>query len=187
MIRKVSPLLSQSATILLILSFVLASCAPAPFKPYTPPEIKYDKLDYYEIQDKLDMIPKPEKLVPVYVVISGESIAVLSKEEKAKATHVLLAPREYAKVGGLVKLAKTYKSLTVEQEALVNTYIDQINALREMLELERQKTILYKELWVDSENAYRQEKAEHDRSNFINRAAMVVVTIGALIVVGLAL
>ena len=174
-------------TILVAMSLVLASCSPAQFKPYTPPEIKYDKLDYYDIQQQLDMIPKPDKLIPVYVVISGETVTVLNKENKDKATHILLAPKEYAKIGGLVKLATTYKSLTIEQEALVNTYIDQINALREMLELERQKTILYKELWVDSENAYRQEKAEHDRSNFINRAAMVIVTIGALVVVGLAL
>ena len=176
-----------SAIMSVIMILILISCAPATFKPFKPPAIQYDRLDGYFIQDQLDMIPKPEKLVPIYVIVKGETIQVIKKEEKSKATHILLAPKEYAKVGGLVKLAKTYKSLTIEQETLVNTYIDQINALREMLELERQKALLYRELWVDSENAYRQEVADHKRDNMINRTGMYLITIGSIIAIALAL
>lgn len=173
-----------SITIIVLLIF-LTSCAPAPFKPYIPPDIKYDKLDYYDVQEILAAISKPDRLEPIYVQFLTEN--QIEEVSKDKATHILLMPKEYAKVGGLVKLAKTYKTVAIEQEILVNTYIDQINALREMLELERQKVLLYRELWVNSENAYRQEKADHDRDNLVNRAGMIVITIGAIVAVALAL
>jgi hypothetical protein len=188
MIQKLSPSFSQIVTILVLMSFILISCAPAPFKPYKPPEIHYDKLEPYDIQDTLAMIPKPEKLQPIYVrMLDGDRIEQLPADRKGESTHVLLVPKEYAKVGGVVKLAKTYKEITIEQEILVNTYIDQINALREMLELERQKALLYRELWVDSENAYRQELADHKRDNMINRTGMYLITIGSIIAIALAL
>lgn len=170
----------QTVTIFLL----LCSCGPAKFDPYTPPEIKYDKLENYEVQSLLASIPKPEKLNPIYVRLDGNTITQVPKDE---ATHILLAPQEYAKVGGLVKLATTYKKIAIEQETLVNTYIAQINALREMIVLERQKALLYRELWVDSENAYRQEKYEHDRDNALNRTGMYIITIGSVIAVALAL
>lgn len=176
----------SSVWVLVLLMFIV-SCAPAQFTPYKPPEIKYDKLDQYNIEETLAMIPKPEKLQPIYVRLLGDAIEQLPKERKGEATHILLVPREYAKVGGLVKLATTYKAIVIEQEILVNTYIDQINALREMLVLERQKALLYRELWADSENAYRQEKSEHDRDNFINRTGMYMITIGSIIAIALAL
>lgn len=167
-----------------ILFFLLCSCAPAKFEPYRPPEIKYDKLEDYDVQSLLANIPKPEKLEPIYVKLDGINITKVSKEE---ATHILLAPKEYAKVGGVVKLATTYKEIAIEQETLINTYIAQINSLREMIVLERQKALLYRELWVDSENAYRQEKYEHDRDNALNRTGMYIITIGSIIAIALAL
>lgn len=173
----------QTVTLLLLIT----GCAPSNFAPYQPPEIKYDKLQDYDIQFALTTIPKPDKLEPIYVRLEGTYITQLSKEEKDLATHILLAPKEYAKVGGVVKLAGTYKSIVIEQEMLVNTYIAQINALREMIVLERQKALLYRELWVDSENAYRQEKYEHDRDNTLNRAGMYIITIGSVIALALAL
>jgi len=184
--KKVSHLSKQIIAIIITLLF-LVSCAPAPFNPYTPPEIKYDKLDHYDIKQTLAMIPKPEKLQPIYVKIIGDKIEQLPKERKNEATHILLVPKEYAKIGGLVKLATTYKAVAIEQETLVNTYIDQINALREMLTLERQKSILYRELWVDSENAYRQERASHKRDNALNRAGMYIITIGSVVAIALTL
>jgi hypothetical protein len=169
------------------LLLLLTGCAPSKFEPYRPPEIKYDKLQDYDIKEALNNIPKPDKLVPIYVKLEGTYITQLTKEQKDQATHILLAPNEYAKVGAVVKLAGTYKEIVIEQESLVNTYIAQINALREMIALERQKALLYRELWVDSENAYRQEKYEHDRDNTLNRTGMYIITIGSVIALALAL
>lgn len=169
---------------LMLSIFMIASCAPKQFEPWKPPEIKFDPTPPYEIQEALKNIPKPDKLEPVYVTISGDEVKQVPKEQ---ATHILLVPKEYAKVGAVVKLAKTYKEIVIEQEAIINSYIEANNALKEMLELERQKSLLYREMWVDSENAYRQEKYEHNRDNYINRTGMYIITIGSIVAIALAL
>ena len=168
----------------IIVTFLVASCAPAQFTPFTPPEIKFEKTEMYEIQESLNTIPKPSKLKPLYVIINGDNFIQSSRDQ---ATHILLVPKEYAKVGGLVKLAKTYKQIVIEQEGIINSYIEANNALKELLALERQKVLMYREMWVDSENAYRQEKYYHDRDNYINRTGMYIITIGSIIAIALAL
>ena len=171
---------------IVLISVLMSGCSPAHFEPFKPPEIYYDRIDPYDIQSVLDTIPKPKKLQPIYVKIEGTYLEVVTKESGA-ANHILLVPKEYAKVGAVVKLATTYKKVAIEQELLINTYIDQINALREMVKLERQKSLMYRELWVQSENAYRQEVAEHKRDNWMNRTAMYIITIGSIVVIALAL
>jgi hypothetical protein len=130
------------------------SCAPAEFKPFKPDPIVFEKTPAYSVQGDLDKIPKPEPLVRMYVKKITETTyeVVAIKEE---ATHIMLAPSEYAKVGALVQLAKTYKELALDQEILINTYIDQINALKELLSMEQRKSEVYRELWISSENSYR--------------------------------
>ena len=94
----------------------------------------------------------------------------------------MLAPSEYAKVGAVVKLAVTYKELTLDQEKLVNTYIDQINALKELLSMEQRKSEVYRELWISSENAYRYEKWEHNWDNRFHKAGLYGITIGSIVI-----
>lgn len=179
--------MKQLLCLLFIFLFLIVGCAPAPFKPFTPPQIKFDKLGPYDVQKILDQIPKPSKLVPIYAKINGDKITELPESKRSEATDILLVPKEYAKVAGLVKLAVTYKSIAIEQGNLINTYIAQINALRELVSIERKKSIMYKELWADSENAYRQEKYAHNRDNLINRTGMYVITMGSIVVIALSL
>ena len=40
----------------------------------------------------------------------------------------------------------TYKQIALEEEVLINLHINTINALKEYLELERQKSLQYREL-----------------------------------------
>ena len=175
----------------LVILIFLTSCAPAQFTPFEPPEIRYERTPPYSVEESFAAIPKPSKIERVYVKLEGlpkqgefTATVVGTREE---ATHILLLPSEYAKVGGVLKVAKAYKAIAVEQENLVNTYISQINTLKELLELERQKTIMYKELWVDSENAYRQERYDHQVDNIFHRGVIGTMVIGAIIVLALAL
>ncbi len=174
----------RNLSVILLVTFMVAACAPPQFEPWTPPEIVFEPTEPYEIQAALDSIPKPEKLKPLYVSMQGDTVTQVPRDQ---ATHILLVPREYAKVGAVVKLAKTYKKIVIEQEAIINSYIEANNALKELLALERQKVLMYREMWVDSENAYRQEKYLHDRDNLINRTGMTLITIGAIIAIALAL
>lgn len=175
----------------LIILILLTSCAPAQFTPFTPPEIQYESTPPYSVEETLAAIPKPSKIERVYVKMtqlpsSGEFTALVVAS-RSEATHILLVPKEYAKVGGVLKVAKAYKAVALEQENLINTYISQINTLKELLALERQKTIMYKELWVDSENAYRQEKYDHDVDNIFHRGVIGTMVIGLIVVLAIAL
>ena len=142
-----------SATALLF----TVSCAPAAFTPYEPNRIQFEKTSPYSIQEELEKLPKPDKINKIYVKLNndGKTITVVKAEE---ATHILLAPEEYSKVGAVVKLAGTYKTIVLEQEKLVNLYINDINALKELLTLGQDKSENYRGLWISSENAYRQEE-----------------------------
>ena len=166
---------------LLIVGIFLISCAPPPFKPFKPEVIRFDETPSYSVQEEIDKIPKPEPLKRMYVKkVDDTTYQVVS--DRAEASHIMLAPKEYAKVGALVKLTKTYKELVIDQEALVNTYIEQINALKELYAMEQRKSEVYRELWISSENAYRQEKWEHDWDNRLHKAGLYGITIGSVVV-----
>ena len=170
----------------IVLLFLFVSCSPKQFSPYKPPDLKLQPTPNVNIKDDIENLPKPEKLKVIYVKkISDNSFEVVERSEES--THILLAPREYAKVGAIVKLAKTYKEIILISEGIVNTYIDEINALKELSALEREKVISYRELWVNSENMYRQEKFEHDKDNIINKGGMYLITMGSILLFLLAL
>ncbi len=167
--------------LIIIGSFVLLACAPPPFKPFKPEIIKFEATPSYSVTDQINAIPKPQPPKRIYVKkISDKDFEVVATKEEA--THIMLAPAEYAKVGALVKLTKTYKELVLDQEVLMNTYIDQINALKELLVMEQRKAEVYRELWISSENAYKYEVWEHKWDNRIHKASLYGITVGSLIV-----
>jgi len=167
--------------VILIIGFFIVSCAPSAFKPYKPEVIKFDVTPPYSVQEDLDKLPKPEPITKMYVKETSDKTYVVVAD-KAEATHIMMAPAEYAKVGAVVKLAITYKGVAIDQEGLINTYIDQINALKELLAMEQRKSEVYRELWISSEDAYRHEKWEHKWDNRIHKAGLYGITIGSIVV-----
>lgn len=165
---------------LFVLFLFIVSCAPAPIKPFEPAKIQFDPTPKYSIAEELEKLPKPEGIHRIFAKKKDENTYVVVGSA-SEADAVLLLPKEYAKVDAVVKLAITYKGTALEQEKLINTYIDQINALKELVILEQQKSNTYRQMWVDSENAFRQEQWQHDWDNRINRTAIYIVTIGSII------
>lgn len=170
--------------IILALCFCLCCCAPAKFEPFKPPMIELPPTDNYSIKETIENLPKPESLKIIWLKKEGDIYVVT---ERAEGTHVLLAQSEYAKVGVLLKRAIALKDIALEQEILINTYIDQLNEVKSIFTLEQQKSIDYRRLWIESENAYRQEAAQHKLDNTINRGAMYFITVGSIVVLLLAL
>lgn len=152
--------------------FLLASCAPREIKPIQRFNPKFEKTPPYEVSIDL---PKPDKIVPIFV---DENFKVVTVD---KAKYVVLAPKEYAKVAALVKLAKNYKAIAKEQQVLVNIHIDSINALKEYVALEQAKFRAMEELSVHYQNAYNQEVYYHKLDNAIHKGMFVAITIGAII------
>lgn len=122
----------------LFLVLLCIGCAPKQFEPFQPPEIKFEKTQEYKLD--LSSIKKPEKISPIFVDDNFKEVSI------DEAKFVLLSPSEYAKVGAIVQMAVTYKKISTEQETLINLHINTINALKEYLEMERQKSLQYREL-----------------------------------------
>ena len=122
----------------LFLVLLCVGCASKQFEPFQPPEIKFEKTQEYKLD--LSSIKKPEKIVPIFVDDNFKEVSI------DEAKFVLLSTREYAKVGAIVQMAVTYKQISMEQETLINLHINTINALKEYLEMERQKSLQYREL-----------------------------------------
>ena len=164
---------------LIILYLLSFGCAPAKFITREPLDTKFEPTPSYNID--LSKIPKPSKLQPMFV---DENFQEVTPD---KAKFILLVPGEYAKIAALVKLAKAYKNIIKEQEILVNTHVDIINALKEYVVLEKAKAKEYRQLWADSENAYRQERYAHSLDNAINKGAFGLMSIGSFLIMFLLL
>lgn len=168
--------------ILIAISFLLliAGCAPTPFVAKEPFKVEFESTPEYKVD--LSGIIQPDKPVKVWV---DEKFNVVESSKDAK--YLVLTKKEYAKYVAQLQIKETYKEIIMQQEILINTYITQINALKEYIALEQAKSQAYKEMWVDSENSYRQEKYDHKMDNIINRGSLGAIGIGSLILLILAL
>jgi hypothetical protein len=162
-------------TWVLLASLFLFSCAPKQFIPFEPPDVVFEKTPEYVLD--LDSITKPKKIKAIYV---DENFKEVPKEE---AKFVVLAPKEYAKISALLKLAKAYKEIAKEQEVLINTNISVINSLKEYVALEQMKAKEYRQLWADSENAYRQENYNRKIDNAIYKGTFGAIFLGVILAI----
>jgi hypothetical protein len=117
---------------------MLIGCAPKPFEPFTPPSISFEETPPYSIN--LDAIPRPEPPEPMFL---NDKFEIVSPNE---ATMILFTTEEFSKIGALARLTSEYRKIIEEQAELVNIHIDISNSLKEYLELEKQKSLAYKEL-----------------------------------------
>jgi hypothetical protein len=175
--------------LLAMLCLIFCACASPKFEPFNPPIIDVQPTPPYSVKEQLDNLPMPKKLIKTWVKeekdSKGNTFFVPSTKEEA--THLLITSDQYANVGVLLQRAIALKAIALEQETLVNTYIDQLNQVKKLFVLEQNKAGTYRQEWIDSENAYRQEKAQHTLDNRINRTGMYLITIGSIIVLAIAL
>ena len=171
--------------ILIICFLFLFGCGPKEFKPWSPPEIKYNMTEYYDIKKELEQIPKPTKIQPLWVNLDNEKIEFVDNPDNAE--FVLLAPQEYGKIAVLVKLAGTYKKIILSQENLINIYIDEINALKEQVSIERETSIRYRKLWVETENFRLQQIHDLKKQSFYKDVVILLEGVGMISILILSL
>ena len=75
-------------------------------------------------------------------------------------------------MNSLLQLAIGYKEITQEQATLINLHINTINTLKEHIELERAKSLQYRELWINAENNYRYEEWEHTKTHIFYKSGI---------------
>ncbi len=165
---------------IIMVLMLLVSCGPAKFVPVNKEPVKFEATPPYELN--LDGIIKPGK--PKHVLMDKEFKVV---KDLSKVKYVVYTKKEFAKIVAHLEIRKAYKDITTEQEVLINNYINIINSLKEYVALEQMKADQYRELWADSENAYRQEKYDHKVNNMFHRGVIGAMGIGAIIILILAL
>jgi len=163
----------RKITSILICLIFIVSCAPVQLKPTPLPKIEFKKTEPYKID--LSTIVKPKKPIKIWMNDKFKQVPM------SEAKYLVLAKPEYAKFIAQLRIKKTYEEIIGQQEILINQYIDIGNNLKEYLELERAKAEEYRQLWADSENAYRYEKYLHDITRTTNKAMFMTISIGSLI------
>lgn len=161
--------------VIIVCLILLAGCSfgPKKFEPESNMEdLNLKKQDSYSID--LSDINKPEKINPKYV---NDDFEEVSPEE---ASYVLFSPSEYSKVGDLLTLSKKYKNIIIKQENLVNNKIENINKLKDLLEIERRRSKEYRRYWIEAENARRNAEYEKEVNETINDLKIYGLTLGTI-------
>ena len=162
----------------------IVSCAPNYIEQKPFEFSKVDKIPPYSIQEKLKAIPKPTMPNKEYIEKRGADVAL---SDFSSATHVMYSWEEAKKINALKELALAYKGIILEQERIVNSYIDQYNLLHDLYFLESEKSYQYHGKWVASENNFRYEEYMHKWDNGINRVTIYTVSFGSLLILLFAL
>lgn len=150
-------------------------CAPKPFEPFTPPQITLNDVPPYELN--LEPIDIGDPPIPIYLDKNFHQVGPKDKT----AYYVAYAPSERDKILKVVRLAKRYREIIEEQSVTISEGIDLQNMKADLFMMEQYKANTYRELWVNSENAYRQEHYERTMDNAFNRATIGVVTVAGII------
>lgn len=180
--------MTNKIIICLIIASFTFGCAKPPFEAFRPEPIVLAKAEPYNIQELLNTVPKPNKINKKFAKFSDQNQSKLVfVDSKAEADVFVLLPEEYSKIGQLKDLAVTYKEIIIEQEDLVNIDRKKINTYQNLVTLLEKERDVSLTAWENSENAYREEKRDHDFDNKVNKTSMLLLYIGSIIAVGLAL
>lgn len=151
------------------------ACAPKSYKPFRPEPIEFEKTEQYVLD--LSKLKKPEK--PNYVALDAQMTPVSESGQPAK--YLAFTREEFKKIMALSAAFNDQTEILKQHEELVNVYIDEINALKELVALREQIIQQYVELYALSENAYRQERYEHKWDNAENKIVQILMMAGLVL------
>lgn len=163
--------------ILIVPTFCITGCKTVD-DGLTPPAlqpIKFDKTEPFKLD--VEKLSIPDSPIKMYGKINDKgNIDIIQESENADL--VIFTPEEYSKFAALGKLTLTYKDLAKQEELLINTYIDKVNMLKEYTEIERYKTMEYREMWNDAQIQYKNEVKQRHKDNILHK-----ITLGGVCVV----
>jgi hypothetical protein len=174
---------------LVVVLITCLSCS-SKFEPFKPKPLDIQPYPAYSIQEQLNSIPKPDKIIRQYGKIitnddGTQNIVFLDSPDNADV--FILNPEELNKINQLKELAIAYKSIIIAQETLINTKIQTANELLTLIKMTERERDYAISAWENSENMYRYEASQHRKDNLINRVGMYFITVGSIVlmVVGL--
>ena len=176
------------ASLIFLLILTLTGCAtkePTYEKPQLTP-LTFKDIEHYNPNITMDSKLK-EAGPPTFLKMAKDShgnIFVIPDTDKTtKPEFVGFVVSDLSKIEAMVDAKNAYRDITTAQGDVINAHIDTINALQKYVEIERQLTIGYYDLWQASQEAYRLERKEHRTDNLINKIQYFVTVIGGVAVV----
>lgn len=165
----------------LIFLIFLAGCATDQIdKPLEP--IKFEKEQPYAL-DTTKLIESDPPSLLLMVRDSNGNYRLANDGETA--TFIAMSYEDSKKLAALVDLKNTYKNISNEQAFLINVERDKLTSIKEMMEIERQNRQNERQLRIDVEKAYKQERRDHRLDNIINRGTLVLTVIGGIAIAAL--
>ena len=138
-------------------------------KPFEPPSLqpsKFDKTEPYKLDlSALDAAKPAEPPKPIYAMMDQANNSVTITNDVKHANCIIFLPQEYAKVGSVVKYASVLKEVATQEESLINTRIDEINALKELCAIKDAQIEQYRNMYIEAMKLYTEEKKSHHRDN----------------------
>lgn len=150
-----------------ILSIILSSifiigCATTNSKldPKVLDPIQIEKTEIY----KIDTRNIDELFISTLEDVNNNILITTNNDDE---TVIIMDEETFAKIADISEITEAYQNIINEQANLINVYIDEINALKELIKLERERAIVYKDLWVTSNELYLQEAKLRKRDNLM--------------------
>lgn len=160
----------------LIIWMVAVGCAPSAYKPFIPPEVTFEKTPEYVLD--LSSLTKPEK--PNYIILDGNMNPVTT-ENPGEAKYLAFTNEEFKKIMALSVAYNDQRKILKSHEDLVNVYISEVNALKELVAIREQVIKQYIDLYARSEDAYRQERYEHKWDNAESKIVQILMAAGLVL------
>ena len=166
----------------LALALSLFGCATtAPIdKPLAP--LVFQKEEVYVLDTSKIVEPDP----PVFVMlVKNPDGSYRSTKPGETATFIAVTSDDIKKIDAMIEVKKAYKAISREEESLINIERDKLNALKEMICIERQSREAERVLRLDAEKAYRAERKDHRLDNIVNRGTLIFTILGGIAIAAL--
>lgn len=171
---------------ILFFCIFMIGCETTPEIDKPLPEFSFEQEEEYI----LDVSSIPTINPPDFVFLKQDvkgKLEIFDPDEEPNSIPVAVAfpVDQLNRIDALLEVKDMYKDISREQEALINIERKKVEALKEMLILERQNRQLERELRLAAEDAYRRERRDHRIDNLIHRGTMVVMVIGGVAIAAL--
>jgi hypothetical protein len=145
------------------------------------PELYLDREEPYVLDTSSLKMPD----APNFILLVEENNKFRIANDNETPTHVALLQEDLVKIDTMITIKKAYEKISVEQAALINVERNKIDALKELLEIERNSRQLERALRMDTEEALAEERKDHKIDNIISRVAVVVAIAGGVAIAAL--
>lgn len=172
---------------MIAISCIFSGCAKDTlqgYEPYKVPELEVPQ-PYVLDTSKLDNA-KDEAIsnildgqVFIYYDESTGSITEVSEDE---ANAVLIKNENFANIADLADITNGYKDITVSQAELLNIERQKTAALIQMIKLQEQSKLIYRDQFIAADKLYKDEHKLRVRERILSDARYIATLIGVIAV-----